>query len=193
MMDLKDLGGKIAAAAPGLGALLGSVVPGIGTAAGGALGMGIKALASIFGLAPDSSPDQIAAAIEQDPQAALKLRLAEMDYEAKKRDQELAELKTYLEDAQSARNMNIEGMKATGKRDTNLYALSWVLTIGFFLSLIAFFIFSVPEANKTLLLYLVVTLQNGALLCWSFWYGSSKDAGRMTELLARAEPIRGAK
>jgi len=92
-MDWKDVAGKIAGSAPQLGALLGSVVPGVGNAVGGAAGMGIKALASAFGLSPEAGPEEIAAAIEQDPQAAMKVKVAEMDYRVSMRELEIEELK----------------------------------------------------------------------------------------------------
>jgi len=59
-MDWKELGKKIAAYAPELGAVFGGP--------GGAM------VAGAFGLKPDAKPKEIIAAIEKDPQAAIKLK-----------------------------------------------------------------------------------------------------------------------
>lgn len=191
-MTFQEIAGKITGSAPKLGALIGTFAGGpVGAAAGGVLGEGIQVLAKAFGItSPQPTPEEIDAAITQDPQSALKLRLAEMDYEARQQDQGLEALKAQLGDVQSARSMQIETTKATGRRDINLYVLSWVITIGFFMCFIVLFFVPVPEANKQLFTYLFVTLQTGTILCWSFYYGTSQGQNRATELLAKAPPVK---
>jgi len=69
-MNWKDIGGIVASAAPVLGTLLGGP-------AGGAVG-GI--IASVLG--SEAKPDAVAAAIQADPDAMVKLRQIEADHEA---------------------------------------------------------------------------------------------------------------
>jgi len=95
-MDWQDIAKIIMNNAPTLGALVGSVIPGAGTAAGGAIGIGIKTIASAFGLSEDATPEAIDAAIKADPQAELKLRLAEMDYRVKMRDLDIEEMRVEM-------------------------------------------------------------------------------------------------
>ena len=66
-MDWKELGRKIARYAPELGAVFGG--PG-----GAAIGTLASMVASAFGLEPEAEPEEIAAVIERDPQAAIKLK-----------------------------------------------------------------------------------------------------------------------
>ena len=66
-MDWKDVGKAIAKYAPALGTALGGP-------AGGAVGTLASMVAGAFGLKPDAKPDQVMAAIEKDPQAAVKLK-----------------------------------------------------------------------------------------------------------------------
>jgi len=66
-MNWKDLGKRIAKYAPELGAAFGG--PG-----GAAIGTLASLVAGAFGLTPDAKPEEIIAAIEKDPQAAVKLR-----------------------------------------------------------------------------------------------------------------------
>jgi len=63
-MDWKELGRKIARYAPELGAVFGG--PG-----GAAIGTLASMVASAFGLKPEAEPEEIAAVIERDPQAAI--------------------------------------------------------------------------------------------------------------------------
>ena len=66
-MDWKELGKKIAKYAPELGAAFGG--PG-----GAAIGTLASMVAGAFGLKPEAEPKEIAAVIEKDPQAAVKLK-----------------------------------------------------------------------------------------------------------------------
>lgn len=66
-MDWKEVGKRIAEYAPELGAAWGGP-------AGAAIGTLASLVAGAFGLSPDAKPEEIMAAIEKDPQAAIKLK-----------------------------------------------------------------------------------------------------------------------
>lgn len=192
-LDWKSLAAKIAANAPTLGAAIGTVVPGAGNVIGGAVGLGIKALASAFGLKEDATPDQIGAAIEADPQAAVKIRLAELDYQNQERQRQSEErmktLTAQLADVQDARQMNVDTTKATGKRDANLYALAWVIVLGFF-GLVAVLIFkALPPDSNGVVFMLFGALASGFTGIIGYFFGSSAGHAEATRLLSHAPPI----
>ena len=116
-MDWKELGAKIAQYAPQLGATLGTVVPGVGTMVGGAVGVAIKALAGMLGIeSADPTPDEISTAIgTMTPEIALQLKVADQTFALEMRKIETEELKAQLADVQSAREREVEIVKAAGK------------------------------------------------------------------------------
>jgi hypothetical protein len=99
----KKIGDGIANYAPTLAGILGAT--GIGTPAAAAVGA-LGTIAKMFGLGSGASPEEIHDAIQADPEAALKLRLAEMDFVLKKRDQDIEELRVQM-------TPYIEGLKTT--------------------------------------------------------------------------------
>ncbi len=182
-MDLKQIGASIASLAPTIGGLIGGP---IGTAAGSAL----LALTKALGLKSDASPDEINQAIQQDPQAALKLRMAEMDYQLALNKQKLDEQEMYLKDVQSARQREVETTKATGKRDINQYVLAWVVIAGFF-GLVGLLIFhEVPQDQSGVVYMLFGALAAGFTGIMGYYFGSSKGSSEKTDLLAKAEAIK---
>ena len=95
-MTWKDIGKKVAEAAP----LLGNVLAGpVGGAAG-------SLIATIFGTEPD--PDAVMKKIEQDPQAYLKLKELELNHAAELERLALQAETARLADVQSARSREIE-------------------------------------------------------------------------------------
>jgi hypothetical protein len=184
--EWKDVGNTVATFAPALGKIVGNVVggPEVGTLAGNA----ISGLMQLFGLKPDATPDQLNQAIAKDPQAALKLKQAEMDYQLAEQKEITERLKAELADVQSARSREVEVTKATGKRDINLYVLAWVV-MGGFLSLIGFLIFMQFSTGKILQSDPLITLLLGSLstdagMVIGYFFGSSKSSAEKTQLLS---------
>ncbi len=181
-MDWKELGGKIADMAPGIGSLFGA--PGV------LIGGGIKALAKIFGLSDNATPDQINQAIQQDPQAALKLKMAEMDFQLALNKQKLDEQAMFIQDVQSARGADVAKTQATGKRDINQYVLAWVIVAGFF-SLVSLLIFrDLPKDSSQVVVMLFGALAAGFGSVIGYYFGSSKGSSEKTDLLAKSELIK---
>lgn len=169
-MEWKDVGNAIVKFAPAVGTMLG----GPAAAIGGAVGM----LSRAFGLGEDADPQQVLDAINKDPDALFKLRSLDVEIE-----------RMYLGDRQSARIADIEKTKATGSRDTNLYILSWVVVIGFFM-LVGILIFKqIPDTNETAKVALPMLF--GALISGfkdvlGYFFGTSKSSSDKTKLLANS-------
>jgi hypothetical protein len=179
-MDWKSVAGSIVQFAPTLGGAVGGPV-------GSAVGLAVSALAKVFGLGPDATPDQINQAIQQDPEAALKLRMAEMDFELALNKQKLEEQEMFLKDIQSARQREIETTKATGKRDINQYVLAWVIVIGFF-GLVSLLIFhELPKDQNGVVFMLFGALAAGFGSVIGYYFGSSKGSAEKTELMVKAK------
>ncbi len=122
-MDWKDIGRSlISQGAPLIGGLLGGPA---GAVAG-------KLVAGVFGADPDN-PEEVMNAIQGDPEAILKLRELENTHRVKLQELQLEETKAFLTDIDSARKREAAVVTATGKKDVNLYILSYIVVGSFFL------------------------------------------------------------
>lgn len=154
-----------------LTSLLKSVAPGLATAVAGPLGgMAVKAIADKLGVA--DTVEAVTAAIQNDPDAALKLR--EID---------LKEFELHNANTASARDMNAkiqESASASWLAKNTAYALDiGIVSATIFLAWFAF-IKGVPEQNKELVYMALGSLitMSGTIL--NFHRGSSqgsKDKG----------------
>lgn len=194
-MDWKDLAGTIANYAPLVGTAVGGPI-------GAAAGTAVKILAGLFGIkSPDPKPEELAAAIQADPQAAAKLLAAENEYKlevAKMEHEEsmakmafgLEEIKVGLADVQSARSREVEITKATGKRDINLYALAWVIMGGFIglimCMLILQYAYGKILQNDPLLTLLLGALSTDAGMVVGYFFGSSKSSRDKDQTIANS-------
>jgi hypothetical protein len=182
-MDFKDILGKVInVASP----LVSAFVPG-----GSLIATGVKAIAGAFGLSESEvTPEKLNELMAQDKDFALKIKQAEQEFKIEVMQNETERLKLELADVQSARNMNIETTKATGKRDINLYMLAWVIVIGFF-CLVGLLIFKeLPKDSNGVIYMLFGALASGFTGIMGYFFGSSKSSADKTELLAKAEPIK---
>ena len=175
----KTVGDGIVQYAPTLGALLAPATGGISAAVGG----GIAILGKIFGLGPSPNPDALKEAIAADPQAALKLSLAEQQFQLEMYKAETERIDGQLKDVQSARTRQIEHEKVTGEADTNLYVLAWVIIIGFFLltGILLYFSFQgreVSDGSGTLFM-LLGTMATCFGMVIGYFFGSSSGAMQM--------------
>ena len=183
-MDFTDIASAIGKYAPVLGAALSPLTGGTSAL----IGAGIGALTKAFGLSESATSEEILKTIQADPEANLKLIAAESDYKLKMRDFDIQELKAQLADVQSARSRQIEHEKATGESDTNLYALAWVLVLGF-LILIGFLLkVPVPEDQNGVLFMLFGALAAGFGQVLSFFFGSSKSSETKTDMIYNSTP-----
>jgi hypothetical protein len=156
-MNWQELGKQVAEYAP----LLGGVLGGPSGAAVGTM------LASKFGT--KETPNDIAAAIQADPNAALKLKEVELNNETK-----LQEL--YLKDKQNARLSHKESIMPA--------ALSVALTV--FVCLVVYLLFfaPVPDASKDVLFMLLGVVVKEWSNAMQYWYGTTRSSSDKTKLIA---------
>jgi hypothetical protein len=160
----------------------------VGTALGTAAGKALQMVASLFGVSPATvTPESLTAAIAADPQAALKLKMAEMDHQRdmanialEEEKQEHEETKAYLADVQNARQREMDITKTTGHKDLNLYVLAWTI-IGGFLFLTAFLLYfsylGKSIVDQTGVLYMLLgTLSTSFGMVVGYFFGSSKGS-----------------
>lgn len=189
-MDWKDVAGSIANYAPLVGTAVGGPI-------GAAAGTAVKILAGLFGIkSPDPKPEELAAAIQADPQAAAKLLAAENEYKlevAKMEHEEsmakmasgLEEIKAGLADVRDARSRQVEHEKITGKSDINLYILAWVMIVGFFTLMSILFYHPVPEDSGGVIFMLFGALASAFGAVIQYFFGSSAGSTAKTALLSK--------
>ena len=173
-MDWKELGKKVI----GLGApLLGTA---LGGPAGGAVG---SILASAFGGDPEK-PEELLQKITMDSDAIVKLKELELANKVKLQEFILEGERLHLADVASARQREVETVKATGKRDINLYVLAWTIICGFF-TLVGLMMFTtIPDVSTQAVGILFGGLVAGFTGVVQYFFGSSKSSQDKTRLMA---------
>lgn len=177
---LQKIGDAVTEYAPTIGGLLAPFTGGTSAVVGAAVG----ALGKAFGLGETPVPDELAKAIATDPQAALKLRLADQDFQLKMKELEIAEYKVQIDSIKNAQERQIEHEKITGKSDTNLYALAWTVVIGFLLLVIFLLYIKVPEDQSGVIFMLFGSLATGFGQVLQYFFGSSKGSDAKTLLMS---------
>lgn len=174
--NFKRILGTIATYAPKAGAFFGA--PGV------LVGEGIKAIAGAFGLSDTASEDDVIAAIKTDPDAALKLAMAQQDYSLRVQTLELDRLRAFMADVQSARARQTDSERVSGKKDINLYVLAWVIMGGFLGMMLAMVIgqyfFGKTLMNDPLLTLMFGSLSTDAGMVVGYFFGSSDSSNRKT-------------
>jgi len=168
-------------------ALVRTVAPWIGTALAGPLGgMAVEAAANALGVS-----DKTAEAVKQalggaTPEQMLALKEADQTFQ---RDMQALGFKqiTDLEalaagDRKDARDM----LKTT--RSWVPAALSFIVTVGYFGVLIGLLTQSLEVKDSQALLLMLGSLGTAWGMVMAFWFGTTADSGRKTEMLARSAP-----
>jgi len=180
----QKIGDAVTDYAPGLAAVC-ALVPGVGTAPAAALGA-VAALGRAFGLGSSAKPEDVLSAISTDPEIRLKAMLAENDFKVKMRDAEIEEHKAKLGDTASARTMAVEGMKATGTRDTEDKVFDWVIVVGFIIVLIALFV--CKPAESTYMGMMIGALIAAFTTVVNFRKGSTASGNEKTAMIYNSTP-----
>ena len=178
----QKIGDAVADFAPGIATIL--TATGVGAPVGAAIGA-VGALSRAFGLGSASKPEDILQAISADPEIRLKAMIADQDFKLKMREQDLEEIKAQLVDVQSARSRQVEGEKATGKRDANLYILAWTIILGFFILMGFLLKWPVPEDQNGVVFMLFGALATGFGQVLAYFFGSSKGSQDKTEIMGQ--------
>lgn len=181
-MSMDALIKTVSQAAPLLGGILGGP-------AGAAIG---SLIANKFGGSSDN-PDDLAARIQADPQAAEKLLEIQSNnqVELEKIHMQMASnaLKydsiqklTEYHDRDSARQREVELAKS-GKRDLTANILAYSLTAGTFCALAYLFMGDVPEDNKEVIVTMISTLNTVWVGAMGYYFGSlSADKKKIDDI-----------
>ena len=185
-MDWLEIGKKIAAIGlPTLGTIVGGPA---GAAIGGLLGKAI--------LGEEEVTQENMLKAMGDPESIMKMKQFEMEHKLELEKLLVEQERLRLADVMDARNRQVRSEEATGKRDYNLYALAWLIVVGFF-ALIGVLLFAPDALSKeewTTILP-VITMLFGAMSAGfgqvlQYFFGSSKSSQDKTNLLAKAEPVK---
>jgi hypothetical protein len=174
-MNWKDIAGSIAAYAPTLGAA-------IGGPAGSIAGMGVKALAGVFGIsaADTDAETKVAEALKaMTPEQAMQIQNAD-----KKFKKEMAQLgvdvfKLEIQDKASARNMFV----STG----NITPMLLTFVLAGIAGVIVWMVFNskLDGVDKTLVGTVIGYVFSELKQATAFWFGSSKGSQDKTKAMTK--------
>jgi hypothetical protein len=157
-MDLNYLSSVVKKSAP----LLASVITPINPLAG----LVINSIATLFGSHPENLAD-IAHKINNDPDAAIKLKALQMQHE------EILS-KNHLDDVGNARSREETMVKILGRRDWLLDSLAFAVVVGYFV-MCTFMVFNKQSAENNQVLFMMFgQLTGGFIMVLSYYFGSSK-------------------
>lgn len=165
--------------------LINTVAPLLGTALGSPLaGMAISIVSqALLGKADGSEKEISAALANASPDTLLKLKQAEMDFQAKMKELDIDLARIVEEDKASARAREI-AIAQVGKKDITPKAMAWIAMIGFFVVFYALFIKPMPEGlPRDAILILLGTLTKIVSDIYGYYFGSSASSDHKTELI----------
>lgn len=165
-----------------------TVAPWIGTALGGPLGgMAVEAAAGALGLS-DKTAEAVKAAISgATPEQMLALKQADQQFSVQMQQlgfshvEKLAALT--VDDRKDARAMQI------AQRSVVPATLSLLVTLGYFGVLIGMMSGGLHVSDSQALLLMLGSLSTAWGMVMAFWFGTTHDSGRKTDLLAKAPAI----
>ena len=175
-MDTKDIWNSVKGIVGKIAPVLGNaIVPGAGGVAG-------SIVANVLGC--DNDPMDIERAlVNATPEQINQLKEIEAKHKEKLVELALENDKLYVQDTQNARLREIEIVKATGKKDYNLYVLAWTVLVGFFL-LCGFLMFrQLPQGSNDVVFMLFGALASGFGVVLQYFFGSSKSSSDKTKHL----------
>lgn len=169
--------------------ILKTVAPWIGTALGGPLGgMAVEAAANALGLG-EKTTDAIKSAISgATPEQMLALKQADQAFSLQMQElgfKQISDMEAIAAgDRKDARDM----MKIT--RSWVPAALSGFVTIGYFAILIGLMTGHMQISDSQAMLLMLGSLTTAWGVVMAFWFGTTADSGRKTELLAQSPPVK---
>jgi hypothetical protein len=166
-------------------ALLKTVAPWIGTAIGGPLGgMAVEAAGKALGLSEKTADTLKQALSGATPEQMLALKNADNTFALQMQElgfKNVTDLEAIAAaDRKDARDMQ----KAT--RSWVPAALSIAVTFGYFFILVGMMTGWLKVSDSQALLLMLGSLSTGWGVVMAFWFGTTHDSGRKTELLAQA-------
>jgi hypothetical protein len=170
-------------------AIISTVAPWIGTALGGPLGgLAVEAAAKAFGLS-EKTADAVKTAISgATPEQMLALKQADQAFALQMQELGFKQIKDLeaiaAEDRKDARAMQI------AVRSWVPAALSIAVTVGYFAILIGMMLGTFKVSDSQALLLMLGSLSTAWGVVMAFWFGTTNDSGRKTELLAQSSPVK---
>jgi hypothetical protein len=174
-MDWKNL---VATVAPWIGTALGGPLGGMAVeAVGNALGLSEKTESSIKAALAGVTPDQMLAIKNADQAFALQMQALGF--------KQVSDMEAFaVADRKDARDMQ----KTT--RSIIPATLSVMITTGYFGILIGMLSGKFSISDSQALLIMLGSLSTGWGVVMAFWFGTTNDSGRKTELLAKSAPVK---
>lgn len=168
-------------------ALVGTVAPWIGTALGGPLGgMAVEALGNALGIS-DKTTDSLKQALSgATPEQMLALKKADQEFSLQMQ-------------ALGFKNIqDLEAIAAGDRKDARLMqvskpsvvpaVLSIGVTLGYFSILIGMMLGKLTVSDSQALLLMLGSLSTAWVTVMAFWFGTTRDSSRKTDLLAQSTP-----
>ena len=162
--------------------IVAAVAPALGTALGGPLGgMAVAAISDALVGNPDASEGEIVTALKAGgPDALLKLKQADQEFQARMRELDLDLERIHQADRASARDREAKSGDSWTPR-----LLAGIVTVGFFGVLGFLLHFGKPEAGGDALLVMLGALGGAWASIISYYFGSSAGSAAKTELLGK--------
>lgn len=141
--------------------------PLLGSALFGPAGSVIASMiAGQFGIGDDATPGKVLAAINGDPDAALKLREIETTHVERLQELENERLRIETADVQSARNVHQHHWMPS--------VITMVMCAMFGCIVGALFIWAIPGENKDIVVYMAGQVSGLLASCVVYWVGSTR-------------------
>ncbi|MFZ4538575.1 hypothetical protein [Propionivibrio sp.] len=169
--------------------IVSTVAPWIGTALGGPFGgMAVSAVANAFGLS-DKTEEAIKTALSgATPEQMLALKKADQDFSLQMQALGFKQI-TDLEAIAAGDRKDARDMAKT-TRSPIPALLSVLVTAGYFSILIGMMIGILKVSDSQALLLMLGSLGTAWGMVMAFWFGTTNEGGRKTELLANSPPVK---
>lgn len=153
--------------------ILGTLAPMLGTAIGGPFGaLAGAALSQALGTPAEDGKATEAALLSANPDALLKVKQAEQDFTVRMKELGISEDKLVYDDIANARAREIT------LKDNTPAILAYVVTIGFFGTLLFMLIYGKPSIGGDVLLVMVGSLGTAWAGIMAYYFGSSTGSVR---------------
>jgi hypothetical protein len=168
--------------------IIGTVAPWIATALGGPLGgLAVEAASNALGLTEKTEAALKTALSGVTGEQMLALKMADQQFQLRMQELGFAQIrdleKIAADDRDSARKMQ------TATQSIVPALLTWVVISGFTTVMLALFFREVPSANRDIIVYMVGQLSGFTGAVIAFWFGTTRESAKKTEMLAQSEPI----
>lgn len=166
-----------------------TVAPWIGTALGGPLGgLAVEAAANALGVS-DKTADSLKQALSGvTADQMLALKNADQQFALQMQALGFKQV-TDLEAIAAGDRASARDMQKTTQSLVPAF-LTWVIVSSFATVMVMLFLKDVPTANRDIIVYMVGQLSGFTSAVIAFWFGTTRESGRKTELIAQSAPVK---